>query len=188
MHLLALPYDVRHLIYSHIFPTGQQVYIQAFNGALRGITIEHHIPIQLLRTCKHLHAEAGEFFYNAYLFNIIGRKRDCLSTYDIFMRVATKHARDTVQLHAFSNGSHSTTMCLSIHIGDGKLALLRGRQRGEPKTISELQRELEKTESRLQDSRLYQMLYVIPTSQRLYFAAALCMAVIAAATALLIWV
>lgn len=148
MDLISLPYDIRYLIYSHVFPATPQIHIHAIDGHLRCITPEHDIPTALLRVCKALGMEASEYLYNNYLFNILGTKKDCLATYNTFLKVAQKYARDKVHIHAFSNGIHSVTGCLSIHAGDGKaLAMLRQRQRGQPKTILELQEELKAEES-----------------------------------------
>lgn len=148
MELISLPYDIRYLIYSYIFPATPQIHIHAIDGHLKCITPELNIPTALLRVCKALSIEASEYFYSNYLFNILGTKKDCLATYDTFLKTVKKFARDEVQLHAFSNGIHSVTGCLSIHSGGGRaLALLRQRQRGQPKTILELQEELKAEES-----------------------------------------
>jgi hypothetical protein len=145
MQLLDLPYDIRHQIYLHLFPTGQQIYIQANRDRLRSITADREIPTGLLRTCKSLGKETLEFLYSNYLFNIVGRKKNCLSSYDAFVEVVEKYARDEVYYQAFSNGSHSDTMCVSVHAGEHKIAILDRRQRGEPKTIVELQHEVGST-------------------------------------------
>lgn len=140
--MLQLPYDVRYEIYKHLFPQHGQVYIQVLNGKLRSILPDESIPAELLRTCRALYAECGAYFYNRYLFNVIGSKTECLNTYGAFLAIVQKHARAQVYTHALSNGSHSTTMCVSIHAGEAAFALLQRRGRGEPKEIRELQREV----------------------------------------------
>lgn len=142
MNLLALPYDIRHKIYEHSFPPGQQIYIQVLGSELKSITPEYKIPNGLLLTCRALNAEANEYLYNSYLFNIIGTKQDCLSAYKSFLANVKKHARDEVHVDAFSNGAHSSTMCISIHSGAGRVAMLERRERGERKEIAELEYEV----------------------------------------------
>ena len=142
MDLLALPYDIRYKIYEHLFPPGKQIYIQVLGQTLRSITPEHGIPTNLLATCKALNTECSEYLYHNYLFNIIGNKQHCLSAYKDFLSIVKKYARNEVHVNAFSNGSHSSTMCLSIHCGEGRTAMLRRRERGEPKAIDELEKEV----------------------------------------------
>ncbi len=143
MHLLALPYDIRFQIYSYLFPPGQQIYVQTIGTKLRSMTSEHKIPVNLLKVCKSLNIEAGEHLYSGYLFNVIGRKKDCLVAYEQFLRTMQKYAREEVHVDAFSNGSHSSTMCISLQAGTSKMALLRRRERGEPKRIDELEQEVQ---------------------------------------------
>ena len=145
MNLLALPYDIRYKIYEYSFPPGQQIYIQVLGQTLRSITPEHKIPNGLFLTCRALNAEANEYLYSSYLFNIIGTKQDCLSAYKPFLETVKKHARNEVHVDAFSNGAHSSTMCVSIHSGAGRVAMLRRRERGERKEIAELEKEVAMT-------------------------------------------
>ena len=145
MHLLTLPYDVRHEIYQHLFPPDPQIYIQAFDNSLSAITPEHRIPIDLLLSCKSLNTEASEYLYNSYLFNIVGKKANCLATYRDFADTLRRHARNKVYVNAFSNGSHSLTGCISIQAGEARMTMLKRRLRGEPRTIQELEREVDKT-------------------------------------------
>lgn len=142
-HLCSLPYDIRHLIYQHVFPSGQQIYVQAFgSNGLQSIHPQHGIPIESFRACRLLNDEASGFLYNNYLFNIIGLKKDCLAAYEAFVHTAQKYARREVRVHAFSNGTHSKTMCISVHAGDGKLGIVERRERGVLKDISELEHEV----------------------------------------------
>jgi hypothetical protein len=143
MTLLALPYDIRHQIYEHLFPPGQQIYIQVLGQTLRSITPDKYkLPTGLLLTCRAINEEASDYLYNRYLFNIIGTKQHCLPAYKGFLGTVKKHARHEVHVNAFSNGTHSSTMCISIHSGEGRTAVLKRRERGEPKTIAELKEEV----------------------------------------------
>ena len=142
MHLLALPYELRSEIYRHAFPPGQQIYLQAHSKTLSAITQEHRIPTGLLLTCRALNTEICEHLYNGYLFNIVGKKIDCLSTYEPFEITLRKHARDLVHVDAFSNGSHSSTMCISLQAGEARMTMLKERERGEPTTILEMRKEV----------------------------------------------
>lgn len=144
MHLFDLPYDIRHQIYQHLFPSTDSIYIQAFTNGMKIIQDSHDrtMPFNFLLTCRALHAEASAHLYNNYLYNIVGRKRNCLNVYADFLNTAKKYARDEVHVSAFSNGPHSDTMGISIHVGEAKTAMLRKRARGEPKELCELQQEV----------------------------------------------
>ena len=143
MDLLSLPYDVRYLIYKELFPTSKQIYIQALGRKLYvRLPRSQTICLPLLRRCPPLHREATEFLYNNYLFNIMGRKSDCLATYERFVRALARHANDEVHVDAFSNGEHASTMCISVHTGNGKIAMLERRARGVPIPISSIKQEL----------------------------------------------
>ena len=123
------------------------MYVEAFQHTLRSITPEHQVPTDLLLTCRGLNTEVSEYLYNCYLFNIVGKKRDCLATYESFLNTMKKHARHDIHVDAFSNGSHSSTMCISIQAGEGRMAMLKRRERGEPKQIQELEKEVALAES-----------------------------------------
>ncbi|KAK3718362.1 hypothetical protein LTR37_005175 [Vermiconidia calcicola] len=117
MDLLSLPYDIRHQIYLHLLPQTEQIYIQVL-----GRTLTSMVPVStsLLRTCKVLNIEASRFLYNSYLFNIIGRKKDCLTAYEKFLNTVNRYARQKVHVNAFSNGSHSSTSWRSSNGNAGK--------------------------------------------------------------------
>lgn len=139
--LLSLPYDIRYLIYQHLLPREEQIYIQAVGKGLRSILPADGLPTNALLVCRQVNAEASGYLYNNYLFNIVGTKKDCLATYHHFLKPLRKHARNEVRINAFSNGEHSSTMCISMEAGDAKLAVLNRRRRGEPKAIHELEQE-----------------------------------------------
>ncbi|KAK5735281.1 hypothetical protein LTR17_008288 [Elasticomyces elasticus] len=139
--LLALPYDVRYLIYQQLFPPDEQIYIQAYDKTVHTISPAGTISANILLANRQLGKEAGSFLYNGYLFNLVGTKQDCLANYKPFLRTLRKYARSEVNINAFSNGDHSATMCLSLQAGDAKMDILNRRRRGEPKTFRELQDE-----------------------------------------------
>ena len=185
MDLLSLPYDVRYMIYSRVFPPRPQIYLQAVGSRLRSITPEHKISTGLLRVNKLIHAEASEYLYRSYLFNIIGTKPDCLSSYRPFLKTTKKRSRQTVRIDAFSNGIHSATACLSIQAGTGRLALMKRRERGEPIDIDQLEREVRmKATSFNTSSRFWP--YLSPSLRRhVQIVMAVCAALLAMVAALL---
>ncbi|KXT11936.1 hypothetical protein AC579_8570 [Pseudocercospora musae] len=138
---LALPYDVRFLIYQNAFPAGKQIYIQASPDAIHSITTSS-VPISLLSTCHSMDREAGEYLYNNYLFNLVGRKQDCLKHYETLQKTMEKYTRAHVHVDAFSNGDHSKTMAIALHAGEGKVEMLKRRERGLKKTIRQLREEV----------------------------------------------
>lgn len=148
--LLSLPYDIRYLIYQHLLPQTEQLYIQAFPASDRKHTLQvllpdASIPTAPLLVCRALHSELSELLYNSYLFNLVGTKKDCLAGYRPFLRTLRLYARkgEVVHVNAFSNGGHSATMCLSLQAGEGKMGVLNERQRGLPRTLRELEEEQE---------------------------------------------
>lgn len=153
MHLYDLPYDVRSQIYDHLFPKTQQIYIFIIQNTLRAIIPDDRIPTELLLTSPEFYTEASEYLYNGYIFNLLGTKKDCLANYKIFHQILQKHARDKVHVHAFSNGAHSSTMCISFQAGDSKLALLERRSRGQLRTIPQIELELALAENSYQRTR-----------------------------------
>lgn len=157
LNLLSIPYDIRFLIYQHLFPSPPQIYLQARNdSSVVAMIAEGTVSTGLLRTCRAIHAEAAGFLYNTYLFNIIGTKEDCLRSHKEFLQNLQKYARDEVHINAFSNGIHSDTMCISLHTGNGKMGILRGRRRGVETTLNEIQEEIqaERSASRMSVKRL----------------------------------
>lgn len=137
---VSLPYDIRFLIYQHLFPPGHQIYIQALSFAptrsprtalLHAINPPgYSIPTNFLLTNRQLHQEASEYLYNSYLFNIVGLKPDCLAGYERLADVIRKYAREEVHVDAFSNGEHSQTMCMSLYCGEDKSDAVSKRKRG----------------------------------------------------------
>jgi len=185
-HLLSLPYDVRYLIYEHLFPPDEQIYIQVIDGTMKSILPEHHISTNLSRVSRHFHAEANDYLYNNYLFNIVGTKKDCLASYESFAGTLRKYAKDDVRINAFSNGVHSSTMCVSLHAGDGKMVLLNRRMRGEPREIREMREELGLNQDRAYADRLVQMVRAT-TRRRRGLVFAVCAVLVSALSMLVAW-
>lgn len=77
-----------------------------------------------------------------YLFNLIGTKKDCLRSHSGFLQTLRTYAREDVQINVFSNGVHSETMCISLHTGDAKTSILKGRRRGVETTLSKIREEV----------------------------------------------
>ncbi|EME39717.1 hypothetical protein DOTSEDRAFT_28830 [Dothistroma septosporum NZE10] len=157
MDLLSLSYDVRYLIYQQLFPSSPQIYIQALDKKLYvRLPRSQTIDTSLLRTCRQLNSEAAEFLYSNYLYNIMGGKVDCLATYETFVKALRRHANDEVHVNAFSNGDHASTMCISVHTGRGKMAMLERRGRGVPMPISRIEQEVFERQTTARMSRLMQ--------------------------------
>lgn len=150
-HLLTLPYDIRHLIYAQLFPSGPQLYIHVLgsgnsnsSNSLACISPAHSLPTGLLRVNRQLHAEGSGYLYNRYLFNLVGTKRDCLAGHGSFVETVRRYSRvgGEVRVDAFSNGRHSATMCVSVMAGESKVGVLRARERGELVRMEEVAAEV----------------------------------------------
>lgn len=142
MSFLDLPFDIRHHIYSHLFPRTRNLFLHATDGSLNYLPqADDVIPVAFLQACGALHQEASEYLYNRYTFHVVGMKLDCVKQYERIEAMARKYARDRVYVRAFSNGLDSSTGCISIMVGDVKLRALEKRGRGQPMTIRELERE-----------------------------------------------
>lgn len=137
-NLCSLPYDIRYLIYQYLFPACEQIYLHAFQNSLQMINSAADLPTSLFYVNRLLGHESAAFFYNHYLFNVVGITQHCLSSYPTFMRVLQKHTHQNVRLDAFSNGEHSATCCLSFQGGNTKAEVLEKRARGEKQSIEQL--------------------------------------------------
>ena len=145
MSFLHLPYDIREQIYLQLFPHTPNIYLHATDDGVVHLPQDRDsgIPTAYLRTCKALHREASEYLYNGYIFDIVGKKKDCVFQHQRLKKTVEKYARNEVHTRALSNGLDSWTGCISIFAGDAKLAISERRQRGQPATIEELAREEE---------------------------------------------
>lgn len=139
--LSRIPYDIRYMIYSLLFPDEDQVYLQAQGKDLHCILPGGGIPVNLFLVNRQLSTEARAYLYNSYLFNLVGPRADCLRTFSRFTKYVETHARAPVSVDAFGNGAHSSTMCISIQAGTAKMSVLKRRRRGEWQDIKKLHRE-----------------------------------------------
>lgn len=147
-HLLSLPYDIRCLIYSHLFPKEPQIYIAAARNRSGKLTLypmhaRHDLSFGICRASQQLNAEVAGYVYNNYLFNIVGTKKDIMAIYRPISKVMTKYARTKVQIDVLDNGPLSVTACVSIYVSGGRVAQKAARrQRGNPRNFKEVQDEI----------------------------------------------
>lgn len=139
--LLAVPYDVRFLIYQHLFPTGKYINIEAGRNFHLRLNQDSRIPTAFLRTCRLLHAEASRYLYTHYFFLVFGEKRNCLANYEKLQRTLHSHAQSEIYVHPLSNGQHSQTGAILLTSSDAFSVKARGR--GVPVTVEDLRREVE---------------------------------------------
>ena len=130
--LLSLPYDVRHAIYQQLFPRGDQIYIQAFDTGLRSLLPDDSATLAIAKTCHQLRDESLGYIYNNYLFNLIGNRSHVLDHYKPFLHSMREYAlHRKIRIDTFTNGIHSSTICMSLQSGSTKVRVLEQRQRGE---------------------------------------------------------
>ncbi|PPJ59096.1 hypothetical protein CBER1_01664 [Cercospora berteroae] len=139
--LLALPYDIRFLIYEHLFPIGKYINIEAGRNSHLKPNQDSTVPTAFLRTCRLLHAEASRYLYTNYFFLVFGEKRDCLANYEKLQRTLQLHAQSKIHVHPLSNGKHSQTGAILLTSSDAFSVKARGR--GVPVTVEDLRREVE---------------------------------------------
>lgn len=80
-HLLSLPYDIRFIIYQHLFPSMHQIYLMSSKEGLSPMMRPGSLPMAVFLVCHQLRDEASYYFFNNYLFNIIGYKKHCMAQY-----------------------------------------------------------------------------------------------------------
>jgi hypothetical protein len=91
--LLSLPYDVRYIIYSHLFPSLRQLYLMASRESIHPMMRPGSLNMEIFLTCRQLHLEASGYLYNNYLFNIIGYKKYCMAHYRPINLLVERYAR-----------------------------------------------------------------------------------------------
>lgn len=142
LNLLSLPYDVRFIIYSHLFPSLRQVYLMASKESINPMMRPGSLSTGILLTCHQLHAEASDYLFNNYLFNIIGYKKHCMAHYKPLYKLMERYAKHGANVEILDNGTLSSTACVSIHAKDGHVqAMLHVRQRGVPRDLQEFEEE-----------------------------------------------
>ena len=96
----------------------------------------------ILLACHQLHAEASDYLFNNYLFNIIGYKKHCMAHYKPLYELMQRYAKHGANVEILDNGTLSSTACVSIHAKDGHVeAMLHVRQRGVPRDLQEFEEE-----------------------------------------------
>lgn len=142
-HLLSLPYDIRHTIYQHLFPSAQIIYLGATKDGLSHMMRPGELSMSIVSTCHQMYTEANVYFYNNYPINIIGYKKYCIEHYQPIYELGKRFAKHGSCLRALDNGELSTTACVSIHPRGGRVdAMMRRRKQGNPRDIDEVKREI----------------------------------------------
>lgn len=142
LHLLSLPYDVRHTIYSHLFPSLRQIYLMASKESINPMMRPGSLNTHIFLTCRQLQAEASDYLFNNYLFNIFGHKKHCVAHYKPVYKLMVRYAKRGAKIEILDNGTLSTTACVSIHAKSRHVeAMLRGRERGVPRDLKEFEDE-----------------------------------------------
>jgi hypothetical protein len=142
LHLLSLPYDVRYLIYSHLFPSLRQLYLMASRESIHPMMRPGSLSMDIFLTCRQLRLEASGYLYNNYLFNIIGYKKYCMAQYRPINLLVERYAKHGSSIEILDNGLLSSTACVSIHAKGGRVeAVLQVRQRGKTRNLEEVEKE-----------------------------------------------
>lgn len=156
LHLLSLPYDIRWIIYSHLFPSLQQVYLMASKEGINPMMRPGSLKPDIFLTCRQLQAEASDYFFNNYLFNIIGYKQHCMAHYKPLYELMDRYAKHGASVEVLDNGTLSSTACVTIHAKDGHVeATLRARRRGVPRDLKEVEEEVAQMPDILDESNEY---------------------------------
>ncbi|KAM0721833.1 hypothetical protein Q7P37_002758 [Cladosporium fusiforme] len=141
-HLLSLPYDIRHTIYKHLFPSTQIIYLKASQDGLNPMLRPGELSMSIALTCSQLYAEANDYFYNNWPINIIGYKKYCIDHYQPIHKLSERFAKNGSCLQVLDNGVISTTACVSIHPKGGRVdAMMRRRKQGNPRDLEEVTME-----------------------------------------------
>lgn len=142
LHLLSLPYDIRWIIYSHLFPSLRQIYLMASKESINPMMRPGSLRTDILLTCHQLHSEASDYLFNNYLFNIIGYKKHCMAHYKPLYGLMERYTKHGANVEILDNGTLSSTACVSIHAKNGHVeAMLHVRQRGVPRDLKEVEEE-----------------------------------------------
>ena len=143
LNLLTLPYDIRCLVYSHLFPESTQIYLFAHKDGLHpGLTAGGMLPVQVLRVCQQMNLEAAEYLYNHYLYNVLGHKKHCIAHYKTIYNALQRFARHGAGIDVLDNGLLSVTACISLFAKGGKIeTMARGRERGARRDLREVEAE-----------------------------------------------
>ena len=142
LHILSLPYDVRYLIYSHLFPSLRQLYLMASRESIHPMMSPGSLNMDIFLTCRQLRLEASGYLYNNYLFNIIGYKKYVMAHHKPINLLVERYAKNGSSIEILDNGLLSSTACVSIHAKGGHLeAVLQVRKRGVTRNLEEVEKE-----------------------------------------------
>lgn len=144
LHLLSLPYDVRYLIISHLFPSSslKQMYLMAYRDGVHPMGRPDSLHMDIFLTCRQLRMEASDHLFNNYLFNIIGYKKHVMLHYKPINLLMERYAKQGSSIEFLDNGVLSSTACVSIFAKGGRVeAMLQARQRGVTRGLEEVERE-----------------------------------------------
>jgi hypothetical protein len=142
LHLLSLPYDIRWIIYSHIFPPMQQICLMPYKEGLDPMMPPGSLETHIFLACRQLQAEASDYLFNNYLFNIFGYKKHCVAHYKPIYELMEKYAKHGANIEILDNGALSSTGCVSIYARGGHVeAMLHARRRGVPRDLKEVEEE-----------------------------------------------
>jgi hypothetical protein len=171
LHLLSLPYDIRWIIYSHLFPSLRQVYLMASKESVSPMMRPGSLGTDVFLVCRQLQAEASDYLFNNYLFNIIGYKKHCMAHYKPVYELVERYARHGANIEILDNGNLSSTACVSIYAKEGHVeAVLHVRQRGVQRDLKEVEEEAAQMPEIADDRAKYLLgSSTIPTSFATFF-------------------
>jgi hypothetical protein len=66
-----------------------------------------------------------------------------VNNYEELEKTLRKYGNSTVRVHPLSNGPHSQTGAILLHVGDARLASIKARGRGVPMSIDEMRLEVQ---------------------------------------------
>jgi hypothetical protein len=142
LHLMSLPYDIRWIIYSHLFPSLRQVYLMASKESVSPMMRPGSLGTDVFLVCRQLQAEASGYLFNNYLFNIIGYKKYCMAHYKPVYKLVERYAKHGANIEILDNGDLSSTACVSIYAKEGHVeAVLHVRKRGVQRDLKEVEEE-----------------------------------------------
>jgi hypothetical protein len=171
---LALPFDLRYMVYEEIFPASRLIYLgMGKDGRLHGVTPLGGIPLGFMSACHQLRRETNEYLFNRYLFNVVGDKRDCLENHPYFCELIRRWARGVVHIDAFSEGVRFHNVCVALHAGEGHVARVRKIDGGVHRSMQRIRWEVQQNkffEPRVPPSKVdYVCLQIIFMSPVIFF-------------------
>jgi hypothetical protein len=177
LHLLSLPFDIRWIVYSHLFPSLRQIYLMASKESVNPMMRPGSLGTDVFLVCRQLQAEASDYLFNNYLFNIIGYKKHCMAHYKPVYELVERYAKHGVNIEILDNGNLSSTACVSIYAKEGHVeAVLHVRQRGVQRDLKEVEEEAAQMPEIADDRAKYFLgTSITPTSFATFFVLAVAM-------------